>query len=86
MVPRYNATMRRVGIAALIAFVGWLAVVLAQATGLLDRLEAVTLDARYTLGLGQKPPQAKIVVAWIDQDSMEYMDTAGAPWPWPREV
>jgi adenylate cyclase len=82
----YNAAMRRVVAAILIAACSWFVVVLAQATGLLERLEAVALDARYASGLGRKPPQSRIVVAWIDQESMEYMDKAGGSWPWPREV
>ncbi|MBL8756476.1 MAG: adenylate/guanylate cyclase domain-containing protein [Planctomycetes bacterium] len=78
--------MRRVTVAVLIAAISWLAVVLAQATGLLERLETVTLDARHASGLGRKSPQTKIVVAWIDQESMDHVEKAGAPWPWPREI
>lgn len=78
--------MRRVGIAFGIAVGAFLAVLALRTVGAVERLEAVTLDARYRLGLGRVPASSDIVVAWIDQESMDYMDRAGVPFPWPREV
>ena len=55
-------------------------------TGAVERLELLTLDARYALGFGRRPPGDDIVIAWIDQESMDYLDRNGTPFPWPREV
>jgi hypothetical protein len=49
-------------------------------------LELLTLDARFALGLGRSAPGPEVVVAWIDQESMDYMDRNDVPFPWPREV
>ncbi len=76
--------MRRVGIAALLALVGFLFVLALRATGAIDRLEAVSLDARFASGLGRSAPSGDIVIAWIDQESMDHM--GDVPFPWPREV
>jgi len=55
-------------------------------TGAVERLELLTLDARYALGVGRRPPGDDVVVAWIDQESIDYLDENGVPFPWPREV
>jgi adenylate cyclase len=78
--------MRRVGVAAAIALVAFLLAVGLDALGAVERLELITLDARYRSGLGRKAAGDDIVVAWIDQESMDYMDKNGVPFPWPREV
>jgi adenylate cyclase len=78
--------MRRLRTAVLLALLGFGLVAGLLPTGAVERLELLTLDARYVLGLGRKPPGDDIVVAWIDQDSMDYMDENGYPFPWPREV
>jgi adenylate cyclase len=84
--PRYNLRMPRLGIAALLALSGFLIALALRAFGTTDRLELLTLDARHTLGLGRAAPGPEIVVAWIDQESMDYMDQNDVPFPWPREV
>ncbi len=78
--------MRRLGIAALISVLGAALVVGLLPTGAVQRLELLTLDARYALGLGRRPPGQDIVVAWIDQESMDYLDQNGVSFPWPREL
>jgi adenylate cyclase len=55
-------------------------------TGAVERLELLTLDARYNLGLGRRAPGEDIVIAWIDQESMDYLDQNGVSFPWPREI
>ena len=65
----------------------WFAVSAAlRSAGAMERLELLTLDARYRLGLGRKAPGEDVVIAWIDQESMDYLDENGVPFPWPREV
>ncbi|MEZ6016549.1 MAG: adenylate/guanylate cyclase domain-containing protein [Planctomycetota bacterium] len=54
--------------------------------GLIERLELITLDARYTSGVGRSAPREDVVIAWIDQESMDYMDENGFSFPWPRSV
>ena len=78
--------MRRLGIAVLIALAALLATVALRALGAIDRLEAIALDARYASGLGRKPATSDVVIAWIDQKSLDYMAANGVPFPWPREV
>ena len=78
--------MRRLGIAALLALGGFLFLLAVRALGGVERLELLTLDARHALGLGRSAPGPEIVVAWIDQESMDYMDHNDVPFPWPREV
>ena len=78
--------MRRIVPAALLAALAFLLVVALRPIGAIDRLEVMTLDARHRLGLGRAPAGANIVVAWIDQESMDHMDSNGVPFPWPREV
>ena len=78
--------MRRLRAALLIALLGFGLVVVLLPTGAVERLELLTLDARYVLGIGRRPPGDGIVIAWIDQESMDYLDANGVPFPWPREV
>lgn len=78
--------MRRLAVALLLAVLAFLATLGLQAAGAIDRLELLTLDARYATGLGRSTPAPEIVLAWIDQESMDYMDKNGVPFPWPREV
>ena len=78
--------MRRLRAALLIAVLGFALVAALLPTGAVDRLELLTLDARYVSGVGRRPPGDDIVVAWIDQPSMDYLDQNGVPFPWPREV
>lgn len=75
--------MRRLSAALTIALLGFALVAALRPTGAVERLELLTLDARYELGLGRRAPGDDIVVAWIDQESMDYVDQ---PFPWPREV
>ena len=77
--------MPRLRAAVLVGTASFLCVLLLQALGLVDRLELITLDARYASGLGRKPASEKIVIAWIDQESIDYLADS-APFPWPREV
>ena len=78
--------MRRLSAAFLIAVLGFALVAVLLPTGAVDRLELLTLDARYASGVGRRPPGDDIVVAWIDQESMDYLDQNGVPFPWPREI
>ena len=80
--------MRRVGIAVLIALGAFAIVLGLRAIGAVERLELVSLDARYATGLGRKAPGDDIVIAWIDQESLDYMYSGGQgpSFPWPREV
>jgi len=56
------------------------------AVGLIERLELITLDARYASGVGRKAPREDVVIAWIDQESMDFMDQNDVSFPWPRSV
>jgi len=78
--------MRRLRTALLLALLGFALVAALLPTGAVERLELLTLDARYVLGFGRRPPGDDIVVAWIDQESMDYLDQNGVSFPWPREV
>ena len=79
--------MRRPVAACLLALSGFLLVAALAPTGAIERLELLTLDARYALGLGRKPPGDDVVIAWIDQESLDYVDKeASLPFPWPRDV
>lgn len=78
--------MRRLVVAASLAAVAFASTLLLDTAGVVGRLELLTLDARHRLGIGRRTPSGEIVIAWIDQESMEYMDRNGVPFPWPREV
>jgi adenylate cyclase len=78
--------MRRLRNAALLALLAFALVAVLLPTGAVERLELLTLDARYVLGLGRRPPGDEIVVAWIDQESMDYLEQNGVSFPWPREI
>ncbi|MCC7399627.1 MAG: adenylate/guanylate cyclase domain-containing protein [Planctomycetes bacterium] len=78
--------MRRIVVMCLLALFAFLLTMAAAALGAIDRLEVLTLDARFALGVGRQAPGDDIVIAWIDQESMDYMDQNGVPFPWPREV
>ena len=78
--------MRRLVVAASLAFAAFASTLLLDAAGVVGRLELLTLDARHRFGPGRRPAAREIVIAWIDQESMEYMDRNGVPFPWPREV
>jgi adenylate cyclase len=56
-----------------------------DALGLVRRLEPITLDARYSL-VPLEAPTGDVVVAWIDQESLDFMDENGFSFPWPRSV
>lgn len=78
--------MRRLVVAASLAAAAFASTLLLDAAGVVGRLELLTLDARHRLGVGRRAAASEIVIAWIDQESMEYMDRNGVPFPWPREV
>ena len=78
--------MRRFLPALLIVALASAALALLSATGVTGRLELLLHDARIATGVGRKPPRDDIVVAWIDQDAMDYMRRAGATFPWPRSI
>ncbi len=78
--------MRRPVAVTLLALSGFLLVLGLQPTGAIERLELLTLDARYATGLGRKPPGNDIVIAWIDQESMDYVEqNTPFSFPWPRD-
>ncbi len=56
------------------------------ATGASHRLELLLHDARIASGYGRKPPRGNVVIAWIDQDAIDYMRRLGQSFPWPREI
>jgi len=86
-VTGYNLRMRRPVAACLLALSGFLLVLALEPTGAIERLELLTLDARYATGLGRKAPGDEVVVAWIDQESMDYVEkNAEFSFPWPRDV
>ena len=79
--------MRRPVAASLLALSGFLLVLALSPTGAVERLELLTLDARYGLGLGRKAPGDDVVIAWIDQESMEYVEKEWSfSFPWPRDI
>lgn len=79
--------MRRPVAATLLALSGFLLVLSLQPTGAIERLELLTLDARYATGLGRKAPGNDIVIAWIDQESLDYVEqNAELSFPWPRDL
>ncbi|MFO1031628.1 MAG: adenylate/guanylate cyclase domain-containing protein [Planctomycetota bacterium] len=78
--------MRRLVVAASLAAAAFASTLLLDTAGVVGRLELLTLDARHRLGIGRRAAASEIVIAWIDQESMEYMDRNGVPFPWPREV
>ncbi|MCC6673048.1 MAG: adenylate/guanylate cyclase domain-containing protein [Planctomycetes bacterium] len=78
--------MRRLGAALLLGLGSFALVLLLHVAGVVERLELLTLDARYASGVGRRAAGADIVVAWIDQDSMDYLRRNGVPFPWPRSV
>ncbi len=78
--------MRRLLAAVSCSLLGFALVAALVPTGAVERLELLTLDARYVLGVGRRPPGEDIVVVWIDQESMDYLEESGVSFPWPREV
>ena len=66
--------------ALLIGIAVGICVTTAHLTGLLELLEARTLDLRFD-ARGPTPPKAPIVLVIVDDDSLA---ATGRPWPWPR--
>src|SRR5688572_32205420 len=63
--------MRRLRTALLLALLGFGLVAALLPTGAVERLELLTLDARYVLGLGRKAPGDDIVVARSEEHTSE---------------
>ena len=60
---------------------------LLAAFGVVARLEALSLDLRIRSGLQTRAPDPRIVIAWIDQDSIDALRRDGpVGFPWPRSV
>ncbi len=78
--------MPRLLAAALIAVAAFVVVAVLHWLGAVTRLELLTHDARILSDVGRKPPRDDIVIAWLDQDAIDYMRRAGTPFPWPRSV
>jgi adenylate cyclase len=78
--------MRRPLAALLLGSTAFLLVIGIEASGAGERLELLTLDARYATAIGRRPPGRDIVIAWIDQDAMDLLDQDGTSFPWPRSV
>jgi adenylate cyclase len=78
--------MRRLRAALLVLTVALGLSMFLHLVGLLERLESMSLDARYASGIGRRPPGEDIVIAWIDQESIDYMDGQGVSFPWRRDV
>ncbi|MBM4059520.1 MAG: adenylate/guanylate cyclase domain-containing protein [Planctomycetes bacterium] len=79
--------MRRPVAACLCALSGFVLVLALLPLGAVERLELLLLDARYATGLGRVAPGDDVVIAWIDQESLDYAEKEGGfSWPWPRDV
>jgi adenylate cyclase len=78
--------MRRFGTGVSITAGSLLLLGLLSASGALERLELLTHDARIATGLGRRAPDPRILIVWIDQESIDYLRRAGAPFPFPRSV
>ena len=78
---RYNGDMRRLSAALALGSAAFAFTALLHWAGLLERLESITLDARYASGIGRKAPGAGIVIAWIDQGSIDHVRRSGTPFP-----
>ncbi|MCA8964045.1 MAG: CHASE2 domain-containing protein [Planctomycetes bacterium] len=79
--------MRRLVAACLCAVLGFALVLVLLPLGAIERLELLTVDARYQSGIGRKAPGQDVIIAWIDQESMDYVEKEGGfSWPWPRDV
>ena len=78
--------MRRLRAALLVFVVAFSLVLVLHATGLVERLELISLDARYLSAIGRRPASTELVIAWIDQDSMDHMDARDVSFPWRRDV
>jgi adenylate cyclase len=78
--------MRRLRAAILVAFLGWLSALALDLLGVGERLELLTLDARYATGIGRAAPSDEVVIAWIDQESLEFAARDGMGFPWPRTL
>lgn len=79
-------TVRR-SISALSVLLGTaLLVMLLDAAGALERLELLTRDVRFASALGRKPPRGDVMIAWVDQDSIDSVRRDGFGFPWPRTI
>ncbi|MBK9387174.1 MAG: adenylate/guanylate cyclase domain-containing protein [Planctomycetes bacterium] len=79
--------MRRLLLMAAVVCAAGLLLLLTSVTGLLERLELLSRDARQVSGLGQKVAEPEVAVAWIDQESIDYMRReGGVSFPWPRSI
>jgi adenylate cyclase len=57
---------------------------LLAAVGVLHRLELLSRDWRIASGVGRQAPGNDIVIAWLDQESMDYLRAQGVTWPYAR--
>lgn len=78
--------MPRLLAAAAIAALASGAVGIVHLTGALERLELLLQDARIASGAGRTAPRDDIVIAWVDQDSIDHVRRSGTSFPWPRSV
>ncbi len=53
--------------------------------GFLNSLELKTLDVRQVSAERSTLPDSAIVLLAIDQNSLDFFEEQGVPWPWPRE-
>jgi adenylate cyclase len=70
------------GIGASAAALAWLA----GRLPLVQRLEAVTYDARVRYAAPLPDPQSPVVLVEIDETSLRTLEPAFGRWPWPRAV
>jgi len=83
---RTSRCLARICHFAALAVAAGATVVVAERAGALERLELLSQDARIASGLGRRPPRDDVVIAWIDQDAMDYVRKSGTYFPWPRSV
>jgi adenylate cyclase len=85
--PIHDARMSRLVAATAIAIATSAVVAGLHALGGVGRLELLARDARINSGIGRDAPGSDIVVAWIDQDGIDYVRRElQMGFPWPRSV
>lgn len=78
--------MRRLRAALAVAVLSCLIAFGLDVLGVVERLELLSIDARYASGIGRRAPGEDLVIAWIDQESLEFVAGQGMGFPWPRTL
>lgn len=81
-----NERIRRLGSGLIIGvLVGGVFAVM-QARGILAQWEARTYDWRLQTVAQFNPQNSQVVMGYVDQPSLDFMQKQGVGWPWPREM